>query len=40
MILEAHKNSEGLNAVTMIIQKGTLKPGSFLIMGDIYTKVK
>lgn len=24
----------------MIIQKGVLKPGSFLIMGDIYTKVK
>ena len=40
MILEAHKNSEGLNAVTLVIQKGTLKPGSFLIMGDIYTKVK
>lgn len=26
--------------MTMIIQRGTLKSGSILIMGDQYTKVK
>lgn len=39
-ILEAHKNGEGLNAVTMVIQKGVLKPGAYLILGSTYTKVK
>ena len=38
--LEAHKNAEGLNAVTMVIQKGVLKPGAFLILGNTYTRVK
>ncbi len=39
-ILEAHKNSEGINAITMVIQKGVLKPGAFLVLGSTYTKVK
>jgi translation initiation factor IF-2 len=39
-VLEAHKNPEGLNAVTMVIQKGVLKPGAFIILGSTYTKVK
>jgi len=26
--------------VTMVIQKGVLKPGAFIVFGSTYTKVK
>lgn len=38
--MEAYKNAQGFNAMTLIVQQGVLKVGSLLIIGTEYTKVK
>lgn len=39
-VLEAFQTKEGLNSMTIIMEKGTLKIGSILVMGKESFKVK
>ena len=40
IVLEAYQNSQGLNAMTMIVKQGVLKADSILIIGEEYAKIK
>ena len=40
IVLEAYQNKQELNAMTMIVKQGRLKPGSILIIGDESTKIR
>lgn len=39
-VLEATKNKEGINSMTIIMEKGTLKLGNLIVIGEQYYKVK
>lgn len=40
VVLEAYQNSQGFNAMTVIVKQGILRCGCLLIIGEEYTKVK
>ena len=39
-VLEADQTKEGLNSMTIIIDKGTLKLGSLILLGEDSFKIK